>query len=286
MSPEVISKLPHSPSNDIWSCGIVLYILLIGEFPFKIKSNIKLLLIEIKSVKFTMNSFNSEIWKNHNQLSKSFLLSMLDSNPAKRWKAEDLLKHEFFIQFHSTNNSTSYQKNMIDTYQSILNFSKISSSQKVIRNFFIINSQLTESYKKAREMFVSFDTNNDGRLSFSEICQAVKDSKMNFKDDSESIKIIFSKIDTDHNGYIDFSEFLTCALNQERSIIIDSLKTAFEYLDSEGKGKVRPCDFINLLIGEFGNIKPLIKSLKKVLASKLDSWLSFDELVEIIINVK
>lgn len=87
LSPEIISKLPHDSSTDIWSLGIVLYILLTGRMPFVDR--------EVERTKHNIVSkdldFGKASWERVSQEAISLVKAMLVKEPQLRIKAVDIL---------------------------------------------------------------------------------------------------------------------------------------------------------------------------------------------------
>ena len=89
-SPEMISGKEYDPLySDLWSCGVVLYCMLVGKLPFD-DEDIKLLYYNIRYANYFMPPFLSNI-------SQDFLKRILTPNPNKRIRIEDLKKHPFFL---------------------------------------------------------------------------------------------------------------------------------------------------------------------------------------------
>ena len=90
ISPEIIQKI-NNQKCDEWSCGIIMYYLLCGKYPFNGSS------IEEISNKILNNHFEeSEEYKNLSYQSKDLINKLLINNPKYRITAEDALSHEFF----------------------------------------------------------------------------------------------------------------------------------------------------------------------------------------------
>lgn len=89
-SPEMISGKEYNPLySDLWSCGVVLYCMLVGKLPFD-DEDIKLLYYNIKYANYFMPPFLSNI-------AQDFLRKILTPNPNKRIRISELKKHPFFL---------------------------------------------------------------------------------------------------------------------------------------------------------------------------------------------
>lgn len=94
IAPEVLSKRSYTPKADIWSCGIITYLLLSGNLPYVVttKMPVSELFSIIQANKFTMESLKGNTWDKVSTEGKSFLLKMLETDVDSRASAEELLK--------------------------------------------------------------------------------------------------------------------------------------------------------------------------------------------------
>uniref|UniRef100_A0A8B9VV49 calcium/calmodulin-dependent protein kinase n=1 Tax=Anas zonorhyncha TaxID=75864 RepID=A0A8B9VV49_9AVES len=89
LSPEVLRKDPYGKPVDIWACGVILYILLVGYPPFWDEDQHKL----YQQIKAGAYDFPSPEWDTVTPEAKNLINQMLTINPAKRITADQALKH-------------------------------------------------------------------------------------------------------------------------------------------------------------------------------------------------
>ncbi|XP_005156424.1 calcium/calmodulin-dependent protein kinase (CaM kinase) II gamma 1 isoform X14 [Danio rerio] len=94
LSPEVLRKDPYGKPVDIWACGVILYILLVGYPPFWDEDQHKL----YQQIKAGAYDFPSPEWDTVTPEAKNLINQMLTINPAKRITAEQALKHPWVCQ--------------------------------------------------------------------------------------------------------------------------------------------------------------------------------------------
>uniref|UniRef100_A0A8C1V257 calcium/calmodulin-dependent protein kinase n=1 Tax=Cyprinus carpio TaxID=7962 RepID=A0A8C1V257_CYPCA len=94
LSPEVLRKDPYGKPVDIWACGVILYILLVGYPPFWDEDQHKL----YQQIKAGAYDFPSPEWDTVTAEAKNLINQMLTINPAKRITAEQALKHPWVCQ--------------------------------------------------------------------------------------------------------------------------------------------------------------------------------------------
>ncbi|XP_019955684.1 calcium/calmodulin-dependent protein kinase type II delta 1 chain isoform X8 [Paralichthys olivaceus] len=94
LSPEVLRKDPYGKPVDMWACGVILYILLVGYPPFWDEDQHRL----YQQIKAGAYDFPSPEWDTVTPEAKDLINKMLTINPAKRVTATDALKHPWICQ--------------------------------------------------------------------------------------------------------------------------------------------------------------------------------------------
>ncbi|XP_019620064.1 PREDICTED: calcium/calmodulin-dependent protein kinase type II delta chain-like isoform X9 [Branchiostoma belcheri] len=94
LSPEVLRKDPYGKPVDMWACGVILYILLVGYPPFWDEDQHKL----YSQIKAGAYDYPSPEWDTVTPEAKNLINSMLNLNPAKRITAEQALRHPWICQ--------------------------------------------------------------------------------------------------------------------------------------------------------------------------------------------
>ncbi|XP_051973065.1 calcium/calmodulin-dependent protein kinase type II subunit beta-like isoform X20 [Xyrauchen texanus] len=94
LSPEVLRKEAYGKPVDIWACGVILYILLVGYPPFWDEDQHKL----YQQIKAGAYDFPSPEWDTVTPEAKNLINQMLTINPAKRIMAQEALKHPWVCQ--------------------------------------------------------------------------------------------------------------------------------------------------------------------------------------------
>lgn len=94
LSPEVLKKEPYGKPVDIWACGVILYILLVGYPPFWDEDQHRL----YAQIKAGAYDYPSPEWDTVTPEAKNLINSMLTVNPAKRITAGEALKHPWICQ--------------------------------------------------------------------------------------------------------------------------------------------------------------------------------------------
>ncbi|XP_072923194.1 calcium/calmodulin-dependent protein kinase type II subunit alpha isoform X2 [Hemitrygon akajei] len=109
LSPEVLRKDPYAKPVDLWACGVILYILLVGYPPFWDEDQHRL----YQQIKAGAYDFPSPEWDTVTPEAKDLINKMLTINPAKRITAAEALKHPW-ISHRATVASCMHRQETVD----------------------------------------------------------------------------------------------------------------------------------------------------------------------------
>uniref|UniRef100_A0A674D0P2 calcium/calmodulin-dependent protein kinase n=1 Tax=Salmo trutta TaxID=8032 RepID=A0A674D0P2_SALTR len=109
LSPEVLRKDPYGKAVDLWACGVILYILLVGYPPFWDEDQHRL----YQQIKAGAYDFPSPEWDTVTPEAKDLINKMLTINPAKRITASEVLKHPW-ISHRSTVASCMHRQETVE----------------------------------------------------------------------------------------------------------------------------------------------------------------------------
>ena len=233
VSPEILSG-KYNEKCDIWSAGVILYVLLSGDPPFNGPSD-GVIYSKIRKMKF---DYPSEKWKNISNEAKDLLNHMLVPEN-ERYSASQVLAHPWF-------------KNIKEQKLEKLNFNSkffkeyndLNKLQKIVLLF--IASRLSENeINDLKEIFKAFDENHDGQIGFNEFEQGL--NKLKTGETDNIISSYFSSIDTDKNGKIDYTEFLAACLEKKIFLKEEKLYEAFTALDKDHNGKITKDELMSVL---------------------------------------
>uniref|UniRef100_A0AAX7VNW9 calcium/calmodulin-dependent protein kinase n=1 Tax=Astatotilapia calliptera TaxID=8154 RepID=A0AAX7VNW9_ASTCA len=141
LSPEVLRKDPYGKPVDIWACGVILYILLVGYPPFWDEDQHKL----YQQIKAGAYDFPSPEWDTVTPEAKNLINQMLTINPAKRITADQALKHPWVCQ-RSTVASMMHRQETVECLRKFNARRKLKgailTTMLVSRNFSVISALL------------------------------------------------------------------------------------------------------------------------------------------------
>jgi serine/threonine protein kinase len=110
VAPEIIKETPYGLEVDMWSCGVIVFILLGGYPPFDDSDGVAAMYATIKAGKY---SFDDRYWGSVSPEAKSFIKSLLQVDPSKRPSATAAMNHDWFTK-HAAELSTTDLKTTIE----------------------------------------------------------------------------------------------------------------------------------------------------------------------------
>ena len=271
IAPEVLEGY-YDEKCDIWSCGVILYIMLCGYPPFD-GENEEEILDKVKKGNF---EFPKEEWKNISKDAIDLIEKMLTFESNKRISALECLSHKWFIKNKNKNISDKKTaKNIINNMKKFKRGKKLEQASIS----FIVNQLISKDERKELiKQFQDWDTNGDGVLSRDEIIEGYR--KTYGAVDENEIDNIMKSIDLDGNGVIDYNEFLSCAFNRDKIMSKDNLELTFKAFDSDGSGKISAEELMNVFMkgDKSGNLnKEVFEKMVKDADPNGDGEISFDE---------
>uniref|UniRef100_A0A452HMS4 calcium/calmodulin-dependent protein kinase n=1 Tax=Gopherus agassizii TaxID=38772 RepID=A0A452HMS4_9SAUR len=138
LSPEVLRKDPYGKPVDMWACGVILYILLVGYPPFWDEDQHRL----YQQIKAGAYDFPSPEWDTVTPEAKDLINKMLTINPAKRITASEALKHPWICQ-RSTVASMMHRQETVDCLKKFNARRKLKVRKKIFFRGILVES--TES---------------------------------------------------------------------------------------------------------------------------------------------
>ncbi|XP_014034888.1 calcium/calmodulin-dependent protein kinase type II subunit gamma isoform X12 [Salmo salar] len=172
LSPEVLRKDPYGKPVDIWACGVILYILLVGYPPFWDEDQHKL----YQQIKAGAYDFPSPEWDTVTPEAKNLINQMLTINPSKRITADQALKHPWICQ-RSTVASMIHRQETVECLRKFNARRKLKgailTTMLVSRTFSACKSLLNKKADAAKPT-----TNNNSKNSIVSAINAMKDNSM------------------------------------------------------------------------------------------------------------
>ncbi|KAF7075588.1 hypothetical protein CFC21_080352 [Triticum aestivum] len=226
MAPEVL-KRNYGPEIDVWSAGVILYILLCGVPPFWAETEQGVAQAIIRSVV----DFKRDPWPRVSEPAKDLVRRMLDPNPIARLTAAQVLEHPWL---HDSKKNPDIQ--LGDTVRARLQqFSAMNKlKKKALR---VIAEHLSlEEVADIKKMFDSMDVNNKGQLTFEEFKAGLR--KLGNKMHDSDLQMLMDAADVDKNGTLDYGEFVAVSIHVRKIGNDEHIQKAFSYFDQDKSGYI------------------------------------------------
>lgn len=238
-APEVLNK-EYSSKCDVWSCGVILYIILSGTHPFTGRTDAE----TARHILQSPVSFSAPVWSSVSSEAKEFIASMLNKDPQARPTALKSLEHPWIVQSNFT--PALGHERLLTSLSNLKQFHIDSKLQGAVLSFITNQLLKKEDTSHLYEVFCSIDSNSDGKLSKEELLAACALDK-DFDLAEEEVLEIMEAVDIDSNGFIEYSEFITASLQKETLLSKNNLELTFRAFDTDQSGSISQEEIHSLL---------------------------------------
>ena len=251
VSPEIL-KGDYTEKCDIWSAGVILYILLSGDPPFNGPDDSSIY-SKISQLTF---SFPEKKWKNISNEAKDLITHMICPEN-ERYNAKQVLAHPW-LKNASNKPLSEFQ------FDPIFLFRYMNSNYLKKLSLLFIASRLEENeIKDLKDIFYAFDQDKDGQISLKELQDGFMQLKSSHLNEKEILNL-FKSIDVNKNNRIDYTEFLAATISEKNYIRRERLFEAFCILDKDNDGKISKEELMEVLKTEKKQEKEIEKYIKMV----------------------
>ena len=252
VSPEILEG-SYSEKCDIWSAGVILYILLSGDPPFNGPSDVEIYK-KIAEMKF---DFPERKWANISDQAKDLIKHMIA--PEKdRYNARQVMEHPWMQSSGENLANLNFDPSFL------INYARSNPFKKMALLF--IASRLDENeINHLKKTFEAFNIQKDGQISYDELKKGLMELKCCRITDEELCEL-FKSIDVDKNGKIDYTEFLAATIQKKIYLREERLFEAFCNFDKDGCGKITKEELMSVLNAEPSQeteIENIIKEIDK-----------------------
>ncbi|TYK16611.1 calcium-dependent protein kinase 3 [Cucumis melo var. makuwa] len=267
VAPEVLRRR-YGPEADVWSAGVILYILLSGVPPFWAENDQGI----FDAVLRGHIDFSSDPWPSISSGAKDLIRKLLHSDPKERLSAIEALNHPWMKE----DGEASDKPLDIAVLTRMKQFRAMNKLKKVALKV-IAENLSEEEIVGLKEMFKSMDTDNSGTITFEELKAGLP--KLGTKLSESEVRQLMEAADVDGNGSIDYIEFITATMHMNRVEREDHLFRAFEYFDKDKSGYITMEELETALkkynMGDEKTIKEIIAEVD----TDNDGRINYDEFV-------
>ena len=242
IAPEVL-KRDYTLKCDIWSVGVIAYILLCGYPPF-FGDNDKEIFRRVSAGSFT---FPSPEWDHISGDAKAFVSTLLDLDPEKRptaaaaledkWMAKHDDHHRAHVSRHASNPAV-----LAAVARRMERFVHMAKLKRLALN--VLSRNLTgREIKDLRRVFEAIDRDRSGKISSAEPHDALKP---HLERDHVDAATLLRAVDISGDHEIDYNEFLAATMQRNLYQKDDNVKKVFAQLDLDGTGCITVANLVEI----------------------------------------
>jgi len=236
MAPEVLQGR-YTQACDIWSCGVLTYLMLSGSPPFAGKDD-RETLQAVAAGKF---AYPLPEWGQVSQVAKDMISLMLTVDPVARPDADSLMGHEWLKR-----GDVKGKQPLPSVVRKMQKFNDARRLKRVCLT--LIATQLPKKdIEELRLYFKSLDKNGDGTISRKELTEGLQSQAKALPGMNPKELDKLMAIDSDGSGSIDYTEFLAAAIDRQTYQQRDVIWSAFRTFDIDGNGKINKQELKNIM---------------------------------------
>ncbi len=280
IAPEALQGTLHK-KNDIWSCGVVMYILLSGYLPFAGKTDLE----TIEAIEKGEFNFDSKVFENISNDAKDLIRLMLTLDYKKRIDARTAIKHNWFkIKLDGKTKEVykTYQKEILNNLR---NYQTDHKFQQAVLTYITHNLIAKEEIEDLRHVFKQLDIGGSGRITKEELQSGFLDTVGTVVGEME-MQVLMKNIDQDNNGYMEYEEFLQAALGAKNLLTNENLIHAFNKFDVDQSGDITTNEIRQIIGGEQGIDDDSFKELLNEINLENGESITFDRFKSLMKRIK
>lgn len=251
-APEVFRQ-NYGPKCDVWSCGVLAFLLFVRELPFDGKTAQAV----CRQVMRRQDHFENDGWSRISKEGKTFVEKLLAKEEKDRPTAQEALNHPWFRPVPEKGSSNAQSTSMTSPSNTNIegtsltgwddNLIQFSATQKLKQaTYALLVAQLTFK-SRIDVIFRKIDTNSDGVISRKEIEDSFRQNGKLLCD--EELEKIFQRVDIDQSGSLNYWEFLAATMNSTTMLCNENLEAAFEMFDKDNSNSITADDLRSIFRG-------------------------------------
>jgi calcium-dependent protein kinase len=233
IAPEVLNQ-DYNEKCDTWSVGVILYMFLVGRAPFDGKNHEEI----INSIRTKNYDENNPRLLMRSPEVRDLVNNLLNKNIERRFSAKEALNHEWFKKFDGRKLFGNFLKEEIEPFiTNLFNYTYNSKIQQLVIAFLVHNMPTTDKFDNILKIYRYFNELGDCKLTKEELIKGLSKYR-NKLEVIKKVDLLFSLLDGDNNGFIEYEEFLRACVDKKEILTESNLKYAFKFLDHNNSGKL------------------------------------------------
>ncbi|XP_042520551.1 calcium-dependent protein kinase 2-like [Macadamia integrifolia] len=224
VAPEVLRR-SYGKEIDIWSAGVILYILLSGVPPFWAETEKEIFDAILKGD----IDFDSAPWPSISSGGKDLIRRMLTQDPKKRITSAQILEHPWLRE-----DGEAPDKPIDNAVLSRMKQFRAMNKLKKLALKVIAENLSEEEIKGLKAMFANMDTDKSGTITYEELKTGL--ARLGSKLSEAEVQQLMEAADVDGDGSIDYIEFITATMHRHKLERDEHLYKAFQYFDKDSSG--------------------------------------------------
>ncbi|CAL1372655.1 unnamed protein product [Linum trigynum] len=249
VAPEVLRR-SYGKEIDIWSAGVILYILLSGVPPFW-GENEKGIFDAVLQGEI---DFETDPWPIISDSAKDLIRKMLTQDTKKRLTSAQVLEHPWI------KGGAASDKPIGSAVLSRMKQFRAMNNMKKLALKVIAENLSEEEIQGLKATFMSLDTDKSGTITYEELKTGL--ARLGSKLSETEVKQLMEAADVDGNGTIDYTEFISATMHRYKIERDEHLYKAFQHFDKDGSGYITRDELEGAMleygIGDEGSIKEII----------------------------
>ncbi|XP_047980288.1 calcium-dependent protein kinase 8-like [Salvia hispanica] len=266
MAPEVL-KRNYGPEIDIWSAGVILYILLCGVPPFWAESEQGVAQAIIRSVV----EFKRDPWPRVSNSAKELVKRMLNPDPAQRLTAQQVLDHPWMQHMKKAPTASVGEAVKARPKQfSVMNKLKKRALKVVAENL------SKEEEAGMKEAFDMMDSGKKGKINVEELRAGLH--KLGHQISDVDVHVLMEAADVEGDGTLSYVEFVAVTVHLRKMVNDEHISKAFDHFDRNESGYIEIEELREALCdNDDANNKEVITSIMLDVDTNKDGRISYEE---------
>ena len=270
MAPEVLAG-KYTEKSDIWSCGVLLYFLLTGQYPFAGDTPDEVM----AQVRKGFLNFREKCWRSISHDAISFVSCLLNPACQNRPSAQACLSHPWAIRHAGKARLKS--RTVGRKLWRLKRAAAPVGLRRAIERYMLERMGDKEEIAIIAEAFRALDEDGDGAISLKELQKGLR-KRMSSSKSQAAAEQVFHTIDFNNSGALNYSEFLLAAINTEKLLCSANLRVVFDSFDKDKSGQISAGELRELLMMEgVEQMEELWQQLISMTDTSGDGELDFEE---------